>query len=234
MSPNLRIASNLRQKHQTETQPLLKNSYFYPMRGWLLVLVCGLWSLGCDSPASKAAAYPDSPDTAAYAALPTADASPCEAIDKKLPLLSFPYRAAPESAQAREPFPPPLQAWLREKLASDEDKEPLYSPIGQLRYPDGTTLWLIEAIDASRQSLYALLIDKGCTLHDRFTAALQKGTTHQLSFGRFIFFPVGTITMEEESHHTSPDPQTGELRFESAKAQKRYRVDFERRRFVAL
>ncbi len=217
-----------------ETQLLPKNSYFYLMKGWLLVLVWGLWSLGCDSPASKAAAYADSTDTASHAALPTADASPCEAIEKKLPPLSFPYRAAPESAQAREPFAPSLQAWLREKLASEADKEPLYSPIGQLRYPDGTTLYLIEAIDASHQSLYALLLGKDCTLYDRLQVALQKGTTHHLSFGRSTLFADGTITLEEESHQNYPDPHTGELRFESDKSQKRYRVDFERRRFVAL
>lgn len=217
-----------------ETRLLLKNSYFYPMKGWLLVLVWGLWSLRCDSPTSKAAAYADGTDTASYAALPTADASPCEAIEKKLSPLSFPYRAAPESARACEPFAPPLQAWLREKLASEADKEPLYSPIGLLRYPEGTSLWLIEAIDASCQNLYALLIDKDCTLHDRLVVALQKGASQELFFLRSTLLADGTLTLEEESHRTHPDPKTEELRFESHKSQKRYRVDFERRRFVAL
>ncbi len=204
------------------------------MKRWLLVLVWGLWSLGCDSPTSKASASSDGTDTATYTSLSTADDSPCEAIEKKLPLLSFPYRATPESIQPGEPFLPSLQGWLREKLAANTDRAPLYSPLGQLRYPDGTTLWLIEVIDASSQNLYALLMDKNCTLHDRLVVALQKGASHELFFLRSTLLADGTLILEEESHRTYPAPNTDELQFESDKKQKRYRVDFERRRFVAL
>jgi len=204
------------------------------MKGWLLVLFWGLWSLGCDAPTSKVSAPSDGTDTATYTSLPLADDPPCEAIERRLPFLSFPYRAAPESIQPSEPFPPSLQSWLREKLAPEVGKAPLYSPVGQLRYPDGTTLWLIEAIDASSQNLYALLLDKNCTLHDRLVVALQKGAPHELFFLRSTLLADGTLILEEESHRTYPAPNTNELRFESDKKQKRYRVDFERRRFVAL
>jgi len=202
------------------------------MKTWLWGMVMGVLGVGCQSSSSPESTFYEGADTDTISVLPTADASPCEAIWKSLPALTLPYAAKPatESPESREPFPPYLQSWLAEKLGTDEPS-PLYTPIGQIRYPS-CTLWLIEGIDAGGTYAYALLVSPDCQIHDKIQIAGFKGSIRYLLFQSTIFHPDGTLTLTEENH--TVDLSIEPPRSDKSIQQLRYRVDPERRKFVAL
>ncbi len=192
----------------------------------------GILGIGCQSSSSPESTFYGAAETDTVSVLPTADASPCEAIWKSLPALPLPYVATPatESPESREPFPPYLQSWLAEKLRSDES-EPLYTPIGQIRYPT-STLWLIEVMEVGGAHVYAVLVSPDCQIHDKLKVASFAGNLRYVNMLSTTFHTDGTFTLKQEYGEFDDSP---ELNYAHRSAKEvRYRVDPEQRRFVAL
>lgn len=203
------------------------------MKTWLWVMVMGALGTGCQSSSSAGSSFYETTETDTVSALPAADASPCEALWKSLPALSLPYAAKPvtESPESREPFPPHLQSWLTEKLGSEE-YSPLYTPIGQIRYPDHT-LWLIEAMEAGGAHIYAILVSPECQIHDKLKVASFAGNLRYVNMISALFHTDGTFTLKQE--YGEFDEGSPELKYaQKSVSEVRYRVDPERHRFVAL
>jgi hypothetical protein len=198
-------------------------------RGFIGIIV-GLVGLGCQSTSSETT-YGAEVGADTLSILPTADVSPCEAIRKKLSRVSLPYRAQ-VSYEFREPFPPYLQSWLLEKLAW-RDSEPIFSPVGQISY-GRVVVWLIEVMDGPRPSIYALLVDENCQVRDKLEVAAQIITSQSNTTIQTTFDADGNLTLFQEYNEVRPNPETGQLHAETHREQKRYRLDTERRRFVAL
>jgi len=193
----------------------------------------GVLGIGCQSSSTPGSAFYEATETDTLSVLPTADASPCEAVWKSLPTLSLPYAAKPatESPESREPFPPYLQSWLAEKLGA-EDYEPLYTPIGQIRYPN-YTLWLIETMGAEGVHVYAILVSPDCQIHDKLKVASFAGNLRYVNTLSTTFHTDGTFTLKQE--YGEFDENSAELKFAHRSVrEERYRVDPERRKFVAL
>jgi hypothetical protein len=190
----------------------------------------GLVGLGCQSTSSETT-YGAEVGADTLSILPTADISPCEAIRKKLSRVSLPYRAQ-VSYEFREPFPPYLQSWLLEKLAW-RNSEPIFSPVGQISY-GRAVVWLIEVMNGPRASIYALVVDENCQVQDKLEVAAQIITSQSHTTIQTTFDADGNLTLFQEYNEFRPDAETGEIHAESRREQKRYRLDTERRRFVAL
>ncbi len=202
------------------------------MKLWLSGLILGVFWMGCQSSSSEADSSYEATETYTSSGLPTADASPCEAIRKTLPDLPLPYTAKPatEAQETREPFPPYLQSWLLEKLPLEES-EPVFTPIGQLRYSD-YVLWLIEATTINGTFTYALFVDADCYIHDKLQVAGFRGTMRYMRVQSSTFYADGTFTLTDE--YREIDLSVEPPHQEYAVKQVRYRVDPQRRRFLAL
>jgi hypothetical protein len=96
--------------------------------------------------------------------------------------------------------------------------------VGQISYGK-VVVWLIEVMNGPRASIYALVVDENCQVQDKLEVAAQIITSQSHTTIQTTF---------DEYNEVRPDAETGQIHAETHREQKRYRLDTERRRFVAI
>lgn len=229
------------------------------MQTWLATLVIGVLLLGCKENGRRTSSSPERTDSTVSSEAspnkaqtstqtestqsteatqepprPKLDPAICKEIEKNLKNLSFPYKVEIDIIPGEELFSPEIQSEMKSKINSLDAGVGQIYPIGKLRYPKGT-IWLIGvSVDPTRADAYAFLVDENCQLQDELTVATRLSymstSSHTEATTYAIIKADGSITTYEKWASLSTQDGTSNRE----ESQKRYRVDFDKRRFVAL